>query len=227
MGPLQFKVTWCCTAVPVPLKLTTVELPVDELLEIVNVPANEPTAVGSNCTGNLIATPGVSVTGNVAPATVYPSPDRLAPLTVTAALPVEVRVSDWTVGVPTDTLPKLRLVALIVRTGLPVVPAPVPFRLIAVAPLMREFVEMEMLPVAAPATVGSNRTWILTAWPGASVTGTEGAASVKPVPVTVRPSIVIEPDPVDVSLIVCVEIEFSDTVPKFRLVGFTVKCRVR
>ena len=86
---------------------------------------------------------------------------------------------------------------------------------------------MEMLPVAAPATVGSNPTWMLAVWPGVSVRGTEGAAIVKPAPATVRPSIVIEPVPVDVSVIVCVEIEFSDTVPKFKLVELTVNCRVR
>jgi hypothetical protein len=86
---------------------------------------------------------------------------------------------------------------------------------------------MEMLPVATPATRGSNATWMLTAWPGASVMGTAGAESVKPAPATVRPAIVIDPVPVDVSLIVCDEIEFSDTVPKFRLVELTVKCRVR
>jgi hypothetical protein len=117
-------------------------------------------------------------------------------------VPVEVSVKDWTVGVPTDTLPKLRLVALVVRTGLPVVPAPVPLRLTVVVGCEREFVVMEIFPVAAPVTVGSNLAWTLTAWPGASVMGTLGAASVKPVPATERPSIAIEPVPVDVSVMV-------------------------
>jgi hypothetical protein len=68
----------------------------------------------------------------------------------------------------------------------------------------------------------SARLTTLFAWPEASVIGTEGAAIVKPVPATARPAIVIDPVPVDVSVIVCVEIEFSDTVPKFRLVELTV-----
>jgi hypothetical protein len=93
-GPFQVNVTSCCTAVPVPLKLTTFELPVDELLEMVSDPAKVPTAVGSNCTCNLIAIPGLSVTGNVAPEIVYPAPDRLTVFTVTAVVPDEVSVSD-------------------------------------------------------------------------------------------------------------------------------------
>ena len=38
------------TATPVPLRLTTVDVPVDELLVNVNVPEAAPAAVGSNCT---------------------------------------------------------------------------------------------------------------------------------------------------------------------------------
>jgi hypothetical protein len=38
------------TGIPVPLRLTTVDIPVDELLVSVSVPLAAPAAVGSNCT---------------------------------------------------------------------------------------------------------------------------------------------------------------------------------
>jgi hypothetical protein len=38
------------TGTPVPLRLTTFDVPVDELLVTVNVPAAAPAVVGSNCT---------------------------------------------------------------------------------------------------------------------------------------------------------------------------------
>ena len=54
-------------AVPVPLRLTTAVLLVDESLWIVNWPNAAPVAVGSNCTFSVTDWPGFKVTGNVAP----------------------------------------------------------------------------------------------------------------------------------------------------------------
>lgn len=53
--------------VPVPLRFTTDELPVDEVLVSVNCPVEEVAVVGSNCTITVAVFPGLRVTGKVAP----------------------------------------------------------------------------------------------------------------------------------------------------------------
>ena len=93
-GAVQFSVTWCWTAVPMPLSRTSEVLPLVELLVNVSVPVDAPTVAGSNCTCIVIAMVGFRVTGKVAPDIVNPEPVRLTALTVTGELPVEVRVTD-------------------------------------------------------------------------------------------------------------------------------------
>jgi len=58
------------------------------------------------------------VSGKVAPETEKPVPVTVAALTVTAAVPDEVRVTVCVVGVLTLTLPKLRLDALRLSVGM-------------------------------------------------------------------------------------------------------------
>ena len=60
---------------------------------------------------------GFRVTGKVAPATVKPTPVKAAELTVTGAVPLEVKVTDFVAGVFNATLPKARVVVLTVRVG--------------------------------------------------------------------------------------------------------------
>ena len=55
------------TTVPVPLRLTTPVLLVDESLWIVSWPDAAPVTTGSNCTLSVTDWPGFKVTGNVAP----------------------------------------------------------------------------------------------------------------------------------------------------------------
>ena len=76
-------------------------LPLVELLVNASAPAAAPTAVGSNCTWIVMAMVGLSVTGNVAPENVNPAPVIAAEVTVTGEVPVEERVNDKVVGVPT------------------------------------------------------------------------------------------------------------------------------
>lgn len=92
LGALQFKSTASGTAEP--LRATTVELPVEELLAIVKCPVSEPVAVGANCRLSVAVWPAFRVNGNVAPDTLNPVPEAVAELTVTAAEPVDDRVSD-------------------------------------------------------------------------------------------------------------------------------------
>jgi hypothetical protein len=73
--------------------------------------------VGSNLTDSEAAWPGFRVTGNVAPVTVNPVPDKVAALTVSGAEPDEVRVKVCMAGVFRATLPNARLAVLTVRFG--------------------------------------------------------------------------------------------------------------
>jgi hypothetical protein len=99
---------------------------------------------------------GSSVTGKTAPETLKPTPVRLSALTVTAELPVEVRVTGSVTGVPTGSSPKFKDVVLRESTGLEVVPVPVRLT-VAVLPV-DELLETVMVPLAAPATVGTKLT---------------------------------------------------------------------
>ena len=156
VGAAQIKLTSCCTEVPVPLRFTILVLPEVELLEIKNLPEAVPALVGSNCTWTLTAMFGFRVIGNVAPEKLNPAPAMLAALTVTADVPVEVRETGSVSAVPTGSLPKLRLLLLKVRTGSELVP--VPLRLTVFVLLIGEVLEMVIVPLAAPVTVGSKPT---------------------------------------------------------------------
>jgi hypothetical protein len=105
------------TGKPVPISATTAVLFVMELLVTLNCPASAPSTVGSNCTATVAVWPGLSVTGNVPCASVKPAPLTAAPLIVTAAVPVELRVIDWLVGVLTPALPKFTLGELTLSAG--------------------------------------------------------------------------------------------------------------
>ena len=71
-----------------------------------------------------MAIPGLRVTGNVAPDIENPVPDMVPELTVTGAVPDEVRVKPSEIAVPTGSLPKLKLLVLRDRMGVPLAPVP-------------------------------------------------------------------------------------------------------
>jgi hypothetical protein len=105
--------------VPEPLRLTTVDVPLDELLVKVNEPVSVPAAVGSNSTVSVAVEFGLRVSGNVAPEKVKPDPVTVASLMITATVPVEDKVSVCVVAVFTLTLPKPMLPALTLSVGTP------------------------------------------------------------------------------------------------------------
>jgi hypothetical protein len=92
---------------------------VSDVLTIVSVPPAAPATVGSNCTLIVALWLELSVSGKVAPETVNPLPTTVAKLTVTPAVPVEVRVTDCVAGVLRLTFPKAMLVALMLSPGTP------------------------------------------------------------------------------------------------------------
>ena len=107
------------TGTPLPVRLITVDVPLDELLVKVNEPVSAPAAVGSNCTVSVAVEFGLRVIGKVAPETVKPGPATVAALTVTATVPVEDRVTVCVVAVFTFTVPKPMLPALTLSVDTP------------------------------------------------------------------------------------------------------------
>ena len=102
---------------PVPVRVTTAEAPVEELLAMVSEPETAPAAVGLNCTLRVTDWFGFKVSGKVAPETVKPVPPAVTELMVKAAEPVEERVTDCVAGEFRLTLPKAMVVAFTLRVG--------------------------------------------------------------------------------------------------------------
>ena len=90
---------------------------VDELLLMVSWPVIDPVVVGSNVKVIPVACPGLRVNGKPIDANENPPPVTAMEFTVTAAVPLEVMVTVWVVGVFTKTLPKGILVAFTLSTG--------------------------------------------------------------------------------------------------------------
>ena len=102
-----------------------------------------------------MAIPGFRVIGNVTPEKLNPVPVMLAALTVTGDVPADVRVTGSASGVPTGSLPKLRLLLLKVRSGFA---TPVPLRFVVNRLPVAALLEMLVDPRNVPAVVGSKLT---------------------------------------------------------------------
>ena len=139
----------------VPLKITTVVAPVEDLLLIVIWPLAAPALVGSNCTWSVSDCVGFRVAGRLFPMIVNPAPVIAAEFTVTGDVPVDVNVNDCVVGVFTVTLPKLRVAALRVNCGLDAATL-VPLRVTCAVDPLDELLLIVTCPLAVPTAVGSN-----------------------------------------------------------------------
>ena len=74
--------------------------------------------MGSNSTLSVACWPGFNVIGKVAPKIAKPAPVTATALTVTGAVPVEVKVTGWGVAaVFSTTLPNAKLVVLMLSAG--------------------------------------------------------------------------------------------------------------
>jgi hypothetical protein len=113
-GAFHVTETAYAPAAPVPLKEMEAVGLVEELLVTVNWPVAEPAVVGSNSTLRVADWLGFSVRGKLAPEKENPVPEMVAELTVTGAVPDEVRVSDCVDGEFKLTSPKATLLALMV-----------------------------------------------------------------------------------------------------------------
>ena len=155
--------------------------------------------------------------GNAGPDNVKPAPVSVAPLIVTGAVPVEVKITDCVVVELTSTLPNATLVALMVRTGT----AAFNCRAKVTDTLPALAVIVTACAVATEATVAVNPT--LVAFAGTvTVLGTVTAEllldrfTVSPLPeagavsVTVHASV---PDPVIAPLLQYSALNAAETVP--------------
>lgn len=116
-GAIQAKLTWYEAATPAALRVTVAVGLVEEVLEIVTCPDTVPVVVGRNATFSAAVWPGFRVTGKVIPDRLKPEPVTVAEFTVTADVPVEVRVIDCVAVVLRVTSPKLMLPVLRVSVG--------------------------------------------------------------------------------------------------------------
>jgi hypothetical protein len=82
------------------------------------------------------------------------------------------------------------------------------------------------VPVAVPATVGSNSTSRIAACPGLRVTGNAAPGSEKPVPLTPAELMVTTPVPEEVIVTDCVAAVFRSTLPKAILDALSVRVGV-
>jgi hypothetical protein len=167
---------------PVPSNGTTVWVPVVESLVKLKDPDAGPAVRGSNCTWIVTAMPGFKVTGNVAPEKVNPDPVMLTEDTVTAELPVEVRVRGRDTGVLSETFPKLKRVAFKVRTG-PLILVPVRATMSVLPP--ESLLDMVAVPAADPTTAGLKLSCSVTDCPGFSVVGNVAPEKANPPPATI------------------------------------------
>jgi ABC-type amino acid transport system permease subunit len=188
------------------------------LLLMVRVPAEAPAVFGSNVTCNVSEDPGFNDTGKVLPDTAKPVPETPAPFTVTGPVPADLSVMVSVAVLFTVTLPKLRLVALVVSRGTSVA-TPVPLRLTVIALAL---LPMVRVPAEAPAVFGSNVTCNVSDTPGFNVTGNVLPDTVYPVPETPAPFTLTGAVPEDLSVMVSVAVLFTVTLPKLRLVALAV-----
>jgi hypothetical protein len=110
-------------------------------------------------------------------------------------------------------------------TATTVATVPVPLRPITAVPFVDELLVMASWPVAAPAVVGSNTKFSVTAWPGFNVAGNVGPDTVKPAPVTAAVLIVTGAVPVEVKVTGCVAGVLTTTSPNATLVALMLSAR--
>jgi hypothetical protein len=138
-----------CVAVPEPLRLIVSGDP-GALLATETLPLALPAVVGENFTVKELVAPGFKVPAEN-PLSEKPAPEALAADTETGAVPVLVSVTETDPVLPIRTLPKLMLEGFADSTPCVPVPLSAMERVGLVA-----FVEIAIVPEAAPAAVGAN-----------------------------------------------------------------------
>jgi hypothetical protein len=104
---------------PVPLRATVAVGFVEELLPMLSCPVTEPAVDGLNVSVSVTACPGLSVAGRLMADAEKPLPVTVIDFTVTAEVPVEVKVTVCVVELFTTTPPNEIVVAFTDSVGVP------------------------------------------------------------------------------------------------------------
>jgi len=200
-------------AVPVPLRPIAVGEPGTFVFSEM-LPVTLPAEAGAKTALKAMVLFGVTVCA-VKPVTLKPVPVTLSDETTKFAVPVFFSVMVCELFVPSATLPKLTLEGVTDMAGC----VPVPLRAIVVAE-PDALVDTEMLPEAAPVDVGAKTALNVMLVFGASVCATK-PVTLKPVPVTFSDETTRFAVPVSFTVITCVALAPSTTLPKLTLEGVT------
>ena len=212
---LELKLRVSVAATPVPVSAKVAGEP-GALLVMVRLPLALPVDVGENCALNVLACPGVNVSGRVNPLVLNALPVTLTCETVNAAVPVLLSWMVWESVVPTATLPKLKLDGVMLNPAC----TPVPVTgMTALAPCVFETVT---LPLTFSLAVGSKLTVIDVAWEGVRVTGVVIPETTTSFALTVTWEMVMLVFPVFVMLTFCEPELPTFTLPKATLDGLGV-----
>ena len=160
------------------MEMVSVELAASEITEI--DPAALPPEVGAKTAPKVKLCPALKVRGKVRPVTLKPVPETLAWVTVTAVLPVLVKVSDRVLVPFTGTAEKSRLESLVLNAPAP--PATLAVRGTANLALVASLTRAKV-PLADPADCGVKVTLKALLCPAGRVIGRFKPFMVKPAPV--------------------------------------------
>lgn len=223
---MQLSVLSAAVAAPEPLRLTVCVLPADESLTTVITPDAVPAEAGSNWTVTDADCPGFSVAGTFVLASEKPVPVTVRLLSVTACVPVELKVTVFVAAVFRTCEPNARLVVLNASVGVTAfscranvaVPPAVSVAVCVVVTEAAVAVKLAVVDPAATVTLAGTVTAVslltnATLWPpvGAAPLSVTAQASV-PAPVrdvlvqlrldTVRfPTTPLPPNPTDVDFL--------------------------
>ena len=201
-----------CASMPVPLKVIVAGEP-GALSVRVMLPIAAPVAVGANCALKDRLSPPVNVFGRDSPLIPKPVPATVARLMVTLEFPLFVSFTLCVPLCPTITFPNVKADGAIVK------PACVPVPVIEIASgELEASLRIVRLPFIAPADVGANCSCIVLLWPTPMIPEGFPPTTVKPAPVKAAEAIVTVPNPVLVTVKLCVAVAPTAMLPKLTLV---------
>jgi hypothetical protein len=215
----QFSATVCALNCP-PLPASAIDIP-PALLPIVMEPTALPVAAGANVTFSVAVCPGVNTELASAPLALNPAPFTVTLESVTFALPAFVTVTACELLLPTNTLPKSRLLALAVNSAVAAVALPVAE---ITSGELGASLFSETEPVTFPAAVGANTIAKVALWPGAMLIGSVRPEVPNPAPATFALEIVTLAVPPFCNAIVCELLAPVVALGKLALIGVAESC---
>jgi len=184
-------------------------------------PTALPVADGANVTFSAAVCPGAKVVLAPAPLALNPAPVTTTLEIVTFALPAFVSVTPCELLLPTNTLPKSRLLALALSSAVAAVALPV---VEITKGELGALLVSETEPVTVPAELGANTTLNVVFWPGAMLIGSVRPEILNPAPPTLALEIVTLAVPPFCRVMVCEPLAPVVTLGKLALSGVAESC---